>query len=221
MSTSTWKHFSVTATVVSLLSLATVNSAQAAVLTFDDLPSSQPAAIPNGYGGFQWTNFGYINGSTVYPGGSGYANGTVSGNYLAFNGGGAPATITRNSAFNFNGAYLVGAWSNNLSITVTGWLGGLQKYSQTMTVGTQQSSWFNFNYTGIDQLKFSASGGQDGNFQSPDRQTHYWGTFFGMDEFNYQVEEPKSQPVPEPATVLGSLVFGALSLVARSQRKQG
>ena len=105
---------------------------------------------------------------------------------------------------------------------MAGLLGGLQKFSQTVTVGTQQSAWFNFNYTDIDQLQFSASGGQDANFRSPDQQTHYWGTFFGMDDFNYQVEEPtQPEQVPEPATVLGSLVFGALSLAARHQRQQG
>ena len=57
-------------------------------LTFDDLsPGSGSGSyinIPNGYGNLQWLGFGVLNGSLITPA-SGYNNGIVSPNNVAFN----------------------------------------------------------------------------------------------------------------------------------------
>ena len=75
--------------VLAAVSLLQLPVARATTLTFDDVPSEGPngkATIPSGYGGLTWTNFGTVN-STFYTsalGPSGYANGTVSGKYVAY-----------------------------------------------------------------------------------------------------------------------------------------
>lgn len=225
MSTLTLNNLSIATAGVTLFALATVNPSLAAVLTFDDLSTTASAGVlPTGYGGFQWTNFGYIKGSALYPGGSGYTNGAVSGKYVAYNGSGEPAiVVSRNQAFDFTGAYLTGAWENQLQVTVAGLLKGVQQFSQTVTVDTKKPTWFNFNFIGIDQLTFSPSGGQPAGYKSPQGGT-FIGDYFAMDDFTYTpeeppIEEPPKEPVPEPTTILGSLAFGVMSLAARYKRK--
>ncbi len=92
-----------------------------AVLTFDDISTSESASIPDGYGGFNWEDFHYINAPAVVPD-SGYDNGLVSGDYVAF------ASTYENPGtgrilgdlFTFNGAYLTGGWRDGLNVKVDG-----------------------------------------------------------------------------------------------------
>ena len=64
--------------------LGLVEIGNATILTFDDVTSSYYSWIPNGYGGFNWDNFAVVSDGFVPPG-SGYVQGTVSGNYTAYN----------------------------------------------------------------------------------------------------------------------------------------
>ena len=69
------------------LGLWVSQSANATVLTFDDLAplTTSPGTIANGYGGLNWTDMGYLNSSQYSEATSGYVGGTVSGDYVAFN----------------------------------------------------------------------------------------------------------------------------------------
>ncbi|MCU0544439.1 MAG: hypothetical protein MUE44_20065 [Oscillatoriaceae cyanobacterium Prado104] len=215
------KRLSIAVGVAAALFLGTANRTQAAVVTFDDLPDLSKrrvtmSAIANGYGGFNWDNFNYISYNPQVAG-SGFDKGRVSGQNLAFNRNSQPASITNTSAFNFTGAYLTAAWKNELKITVVGLLGGVEKYATTVSVGHQNPTWFNFNYTGVDRLNFSAAGGISPNFQleyrDPDNQ------HFAMDNFTAESFVANAEPVPEPSTIFGSLVFVVLGMLARSKRQ--
>lgn len=191
-----------------LIAFSTMGVAGASVLTFDDLPVTESlGTIPNEYGGLNWNSISYRNGSSL-PG-SGYDIGSVSGDYAAFNDFGEAASISSVNPFNFIGAYLTGAWNDNLNITVVGLLGGVTQFSQTVVVRQGSATWFNFNYTAIDELQFLSFGGIPGG------DTRGQGTQFVMDDLT-------TEAVPEPVTAIGSLLgIGVLGIgkLKRYQKK--
>lgn len=180
------------------IAFAASAGANAAVLDFD-----------SGYlgGGFSWNNFGVLYTAGRAP--SGYVNGTVSRNYVAFNNNGAQASLSSFSSFVFNGAYFTGAWNNGLNITVNGFLGGVQTLSETFQVNTRAPLWKAFGWT-VDQLTFSSAGGASAGFGGG-------GTHFAMDNFTYN---EVLSPVPEPETyAMLAVGLGLLGAFAR-RRKQ-
>lgn len=169
------------------------HSANAAVLTFDDLTPVELGTIFDGYGGFNWDQFGYLNGAQHAPG-SGYDNGTVSGDYVAFNEFANVATID-DGLFDFTSAYLTAAWNDGLNITVEGWNSGSLLYSTTVVVDTTGPTLFTFDYLGIDSLVFNSFGGVNVGLGGS-------GAHFAMDDFTFNESQ-----VPEPG-VLALLAMG-------------
>lgn len=189
------------------------SAAQAAVITFDDLPATEVDAIHNGYHGFHWgddfmTSVAYIHKDTM-PG-TGFATGVVSGNYAAFNNFATTSTISSNDLFDFNGANLTAAWNEGLLIEVTGFLNNLALFTQTVTVSTQYAQWFDFNFIGINQLSFRSWGGTASN---PDEG----GEHFVMDNFTYN--ESTSTSVPESSS-LALLLLGAAGILFGRKTKK-
>jgi hypothetical protein len=179
---------------------------QAAVITFDDLPSVEFAdVINNGYQGFTWNWFNYID-KFALPN-TGFEKGVVSGNHAAYNDFAATATTSGN-LFDFNGAYLTGAWNDGLKIEVTGILGGVASYSKTVMVNTAHAQWFDFNFFEIDSLSFFAYGGT----RNPN--TDGEGEHFILDNFTYNEPHSVTQ-ASEPSTLillgLGIALFGLIS----------
>ena len=117
------------------------------VLTFDDITTNHYGVIPDGYGRLDWYNF-YVTKGSKDPG-SGYDNGTVSGDYVAY----SPwVQVGSNSRYlmDFKGVYLTAAWNDGLNIKVEGILDEEIKYSQTVVVDTDKPTWFEFNFEHID-----------------------------------------------------------------------
>jgi len=182
-----------------VLGLFMATGAFATTLSFDDIVVSAPAEIntpqvTNGYGDLQWDNF-YVADATAYAGGStGYYNGMVSRNNVAFNGYGHPSGFSAGS-FDLASAWFSAAWNDELLIQVDGYLGGVLKQSLSTLVDTSGSTQVTFNWTGIDTVVFTSSGGTP----NIDFSAYGSGTQFAMDD----LEVSNVRAVPEPATVLG------------------
>ncbi|QLE47163.1 PEP-CTERM sorting domain-containing protein [Nostoc sp. C057] len=218
MSISTFaKKLSTAAIAVTVIVLGIGAVAQATVLTFDDIaPIPVNDRISNGYGGLNWDNFDYINGSNTALSLTGYDNGRVSGDYVAFNGFGDTALVS-DGIFNFNSAYLTAAWNNGLSVTVEGFKSGATLYSKTVVVDTTQPTLVNFDYLGIDELRFTSFGGVEPDYLI---ETGGSGTQFVLDNFTFN---EKVTSVPEPTllpAILSIATVSAGSVLRRKQLKQ-
>jgi hypothetical protein len=125
-------------------------------ITFDDLDGSGNNLVPNGYKGFNWTNF-YTYDAVNDPAHlnpSGYQFAAVSPNNVAFLGFGNPAFVS-NTLFNLGSAYLTSIWRDNLQIEVIGSLSGVPIYDNIYTLSATGHTLLNFNYHGIDSVEFS------------------------------------------------------------------
>ncbi|MBN2128922.1 MAG: PASTA domain-containing protein [Sedimentisphaerales bacterium] len=152
------------------------------VLTFDDITSAETAWIPGDYGGFlMWDTF--VAGKARLWGGSGYHNGLVSGDYVAYNGNGNPAEISGPS-FNIIGAYFTAAWNDGLNIDIEGYRDGAQVYTYTAVVDTSGPSWVQLDFANVDRVRFTSYGG------THNPQFSLRGTQFAMDDMSYWVNAP-------------------------------
>ena len=155
-------------------------------ITFDDLPMLGELPVPNGYNGFQWSNF-YVIDPQLYPSPSGGQNGTISPPNVAFNGLGNPANFSSSGAFDLDSAYLTAVWNDGLQLEVQGFVGATLTYDNNYTVNTTGPLLVNFNFLGVDKINFISSGG-----------THHIGysdgsgTQFAMDNLTVTVPEPSS-----------------------------
>jgi len=140
--------------------------------------------MPTGYAGFDWSSAWGVMGSeyhSSYP--SGYANGTVSGDYVAFNSMGQPVEISCGSPFVLVGAYFTAAWRDGLQIAAEGYLDDDLLYSGTFTVSTQSPTWVQFGWGYIDRIAFSSSGGTPVGGRLS-------GTQFAMDNMTFHTPAP-------------------------------
>ena len=211
---------------VVIVALGSVSVAQADVITFDDTGDSGPG-IPAGYGGFNWekltpdgaTAFRILDVTSILSNpdyaGTGYLNSLVSSDFVAFNNHGDPAWMSSiTGPFDFNGVYFTAAIRDGLNIAVNGYLDGSLLYSSTVVVDTTSPSWFEFNYSGVDELSFTSFGGTvapGAPFpDSTDPRFH-----FAMDNFTFNATS-----VPEPST-LALLGLGLAGMGLARCRKSG
>ncbi|MBC8412495.1 MAG: PEP-CTERM sorting domain-containing protein [Nitrospira sp.] len=205
--------------VLGLFFIAMTEMVNANVLTFDDISfPGDTGQIPDSYVGLTWSSAWRVNDQIGFSAGQGFMFGAVSGSQTVFNGWGADVTIVSNDEFIFKGAYLTSAYNKDLNIQIIGKNNGVTLYDTSIIAPVPQTElaafsakWFQFDYSGIDELQFSSFGGTAG--------TDVFGnlnpsnTHFVMDNFIYV-------PVPEPATVL-LLGAGLAGLVcARIKRKE-
>ncbi len=182
-----------------------INVAQSSVLNFDDVTGESEAAIANGYGGLNWSNFWVQNPelNQIADFNSGFYNGVVSNGYTAFNANGGAAEISSAAPFDFNDAYFTAASRWGLDITATGYRNGSLLYQQQFTVNTNTAQLFTLNFTAIDRLEFVSSGGQE-----------YIGSglHFTMDNASIT---PAAVPVPAAAWLFGSALAGFIGFKRR------
>ncbi len=151
---------------IALLGMSAGN-AGTILLNFDSLPaggplSVDPPLVPDGYGQLSWNNFAVANGSEFAPN-TGYYTGPVSGNNEIFNEFGNPASVSiANGLFDLYSAYLTFALNLNtpLNIQVEGFDGTTLLYDNTYTVNNLGPTLIDFDYTGVSQVTFISSPGQ-------------------------------------------------------------
>jgi hypothetical protein len=151
-------------------------------LTFDDVSTVSYTIMPNGYGGLEWNNF-FVQ---YAPEGLGaFDTGVVSSPNVAFNGLGNPAFFS--SPLTLDSAYFTSVYASQDQLTVRGFAGGTQLYDNTYTIYHDTLTLINFDYTGVDSVQFSTSGG----------------TLFTMDNMTITVPEPGTFALTSVALGLG------------------
>ena len=175
------------------------------------VPTSTFGLILDGYGGFDWQNFYYINKN--YLPGTGYEHGTVSGTNAAFNGFGSAASIIDPSGyFNFDSVDLTAAFIPGLNVTVNGYNTNVSAspiFTRTVSLSTTGPTLFNFDglgdFSGVNKLTFTS----DPNSAGPE---------FVMDNFT-STPTPFGTGVPEPGSlVLAAVAIGGLLIGFRRRR---
>ena len=116
------------------LVIAAAASAAAETINFDDLNGDGSHTIQNGYAGLNWDNV-FIYDATNDPANlnpSGYQFSVISDNNVAFTGFGNPITVSSDTVFNLNSAYLTAVWKDNMVVEAIGSLLGTTRYCQSL-----------------------------------------------------------------------------------------
>jgi hypothetical protein len=174
---------------VAVAVLGAAASTYGATATFDD-GLADLTAIPNGYAGLSWNNLYALNGTTYFGNPSGYFDGRVSGDFVAYNGFGSPASFGLEPSFTVNSFYLTAAWLNDLDVLIEGLLDGSQVFSTSIQIDTTIQSLVTLNWSGIDEVRLTTSGGVEGYDTD--------GTHFAMD--NLVINSEFVPEVPEAGT---------------------
>ncbi|BBD69064.1 hypothetical protein NIES4072_36060 [Nostoc commune NIES-4072] len=85
--------------------------------------------------------------------------------------------------------------------------------SKTVVVDTTQPTLVNFDYFGVDELKFTSFGGVEPDYLKEKGD----GTQFALDNFTFN---EKVTSVPEPTLLPALLAVGSLSVGSVLRRKQ-
>jgi hypothetical protein len=181
--------------VATLIASAQAIIAQTELITFDDLAPKIVGGypIPDGYAGLHWVNFDYMN-AVFYPlNPSGYYDGMVSPDYVAYNLHAQPAQLI-GGTFNLNSAYLTGAWNDGLQVEVQGFVGVTLVYDHTYSVHATYPTLVNFNYLGVDKVNFVSFGGS----QYPGFS--HSGTSFVLDNLSITMVSPLPTLSVQPTT---------------------
>jgi len=187
-------------TFIFLLFSFLFGSANATVINFDDITTSSQQAISANYAGMNWGSSWYVESSSTS------GNGSVSGDYAAFNGfGQLTMNLSNGLDFDFTGAYFT-SWGSNgtfqsysaTSITVEGYNNNALVGSVSMNLSAGQYDWFQTDLLAVDEVRFISSS-----------SSQWW----LMDDLTIN----ESTSVPEPTT-LALLVLG-LASVGFSRKK--
>ena len=190
--------------------LATVPAVRADTINFDNIDASAGDVVLTGYAGYSFTNFSAY---TTVPGFPGFNNGIVSGPNAAYSS--DFGSIAGAGTFDFTGGAFGSGYYDNLNVTIAGLLGGVQLYSQTVTVSTTGAQAFSFAFTGIDTLTFTT--GSTAGTTDP----YYCGavgcSYFTLDNAVLTADAMPPPPPPPPTAVTSeppSLILLALGLFA-------
>lgn len=198
--------------------------ARADVINFSGLstdnpitPSNPPeAVIPNGYAGFNWSNFSSLNTQNdpnATPSGYSHANTDSASASVAFNLYGKPASISRATPFSFYGAFFTAAWKDDLHVDVKGYRNGQLLYDKHFTVDSTGPTFEAFDFLNVDTLDFKSYAGHDTTVHGwvPGKpRSHPPGNQFALDDLVYIpaaggasldafVQGGLASPAPEPA----------------------
>ena len=131
-------------------------------LSTDNFHNPPQAPIPNGYGGFNWSNFSSLNtlnDPNATPSGFSHADTDGASPDVAFNRRGKPASLSRTTDFSFYGAFFTAAWRDGLHIEVEGFRDGKLVDVKKFTVNSTGPTFESFDFQNIDKLEFKSWGG--------------------------------------------------------------
>ena len=145
-------------------------------IDFDGLFAYDPSAliydglgyfgdVNDGNTGFVTENLFALHTPSYLEQQGGYVNGTASGNWVAFNGGGAPASFSSADEFDFREATFTAAWRDGLELTVTAF--DLQNGSyievgqEVLMLDTDDPIRWTFGreFSDIERVEFETAGG--------------------------------------------------------------
>jgi hypothetical protein len=197
-----------------LLVFSAGSSRSQTVITFDDIPLNTGTSefLANNYQGLMWSGFAIGNGilsPSVAPFHitNGYYYGVVSSSNVAVVAfAGSSEIDSPGTNFNFLSAYFTGGWNSNLNIEVQGFNGANLLYDTTVVASATNPTLFTFNYSDINRLSFTGSGGLSAFDGIVDAG-------FAMDNFTFEF-------VPEPSPLLLTAA-GLLALRAFVRRRRG
>ena len=202
--------------VVVCVLLGLAGTSRAATIDFDDLPETFDDALTSPYAGFDWTEFRYFSfdDNAAFPtwqaGIASKPNAAYSGGELV-DGNGVETqivgVISRATPFDFVSASLATPWYSAMDLTLEGYLGGVLKFSQTVSTDNNGADLFAFNWTNIDTIRLVGS-------DAPGDPCTFNCSQFIVDDLVWQ-----RATVPEPAALalLGAGLLASLRL-RRSRR---
>ncbi len=127
------------------------------LLTFEGITGGEAAQITTGYGGLSWSSaFWVVNATRVTN--SGYGRSIISPSYMAYNQSGQDVQIS-GSAFDLVGAYMAGAWRDNLNIEIQGYRSTARVYTKTAVVSSTKPTWVQLDFQNVDRVTFRSYGG--------------------------------------------------------------
>ncbi|MBB96294.1 MAG: hypothetical protein CML68_17085 [Rhodobacteraceae bacterium] len=140
-------------------------AAPAQIIDFEGLDNASGYAdtVPDGHAGFTWTNFSMLETDeyeTVYT--SGYT--ASSGDNVAINLWGDPASIASDTNFDLESVNLAAAWNEGLQVTVAGYDNGNYLGEQTFTLAYGVSQTFELDdsiFDSVDEVVFTSFGGTE------------------------------------------------------------
>jgi len=194
-----------------------LSPAASVTMGFDDIQTSGIYELDY-YWGFNWETIRVLNSHWNDPEPSGFANGAVSPENLAFNYAGADGWMRRQNGeeIDFNSAYLISGWRIGLNVDVIGYRDGAQVYQKTITgLSNQTPELYDFGFLNVDEVFFHAYGG------TADPDYPFSSTAFGMDDIvfnNVPTLIPPGSQVPEPLTA-GCALLGLLAIAGYLRKR--
>jgi hypothetical protein len=195
-----------------LISLLSISSASAGVITFDDLPQfCCGAPLPTVYHGLTWYGWGYETPDPAVN--NGYHNALLSPPNIVFNEGGGltDATVSATTPFIPISANFAAAFNDGMTITVDASLFGFPVGSFSFLTNTSTPSFEYFDFGPVTELYFSASGGALNLNADFGRGSS--SEYFGMDNLSIS-------PDPQGSLELGTMcIAGAVVFLCRRWRR--
>lgn len=126
-------------------------------VTFDDLQSEGVLKIPSGYDGLGWSNFVMTHQKFYDP--EGYRNNVLSGEFLAYNGSGHPAVISREKPFDFLGGYfgISTLRAEGETLVITGWRNEKEVYHESMALSALGPIYLAADFRDVTRIDFKTA----------------------------------------------------------------